>query len=51
MSAPRVKRKKNPEVEKGKCPILESTMHTEEQLGTYTPSGLARKKSFKKIHQ
>ena len=43
-SAPKLEIKKNPGMEKGRCPILEFQMQNGEQLGTDPPPGLAKKK-------
>ena len=43
-SAPKLEIKKNPGVEKGRCPILEFQMQNGEQLGTNPPPSLAKKK-------
>ena len=43
-SAPKLEIKKNPGVEKGRCPILEFQMQNGEQLGTDPPPSLAKKK-------
>ena len=39
--------KKNPGMEKGRCPILEFQMQNGEQLGTDSPPSLAKKKKKK----
>ena len=43
-SAPKLEIKKNPGMEKGRCPILEFHMQNGEQLGTDPPPSLAKKK-------
>ena len=46
-SAPKTRNKKNPGMEKGRCPILEFQMQNGEQLGTDSPPSLAKKKKKK----
>ena len=46
-SAPKLEIKKNPGMEKGRCPILEFQMQNGEQLGTDPPPSLAKKKKVR----
>ena len=44
----KTRNKKNPGMEKGRCPILEFQMQNGEQLGTDPPPSLAKKKKRKR---